>query len=137
MGAETAKDAWSRLAGLSALDGIQVIVDAESPLAPRGWIGSLAVDDTVTASVPRPDLERPVAAALAGLTSREASSPDTVVRRRLPPTRERLGPALLFCPPSGLDMTIARLTEAGRAGLTQELGELAAAIEALGDDGST
>jgi hypothetical protein len=34
-------------------------------------------------------------------------------------------------------MTIARLTEAGRAGLTQELGELAAAIEALGDDGST
>lgn len=44
--------------------------------------------------------ERPVAAALGGLTSREATDP-RIVGARLPPTRAVLGPAALFYPPAG------------------------------------
>jgi len=103
MGAEGAKQAWARLAGLARLDGIQVLVDAESPLGRRGWIGILAVDGTTTACVPHIDLERPVAAVLSGLTSQEATTPE-IVRPRLPPTRDVLGPALLFYPPDGFSL---------------------------------
>jgi hypothetical protein len=99
-GPATAKRAWARLAGLSGLERTQVFVDSESPLCPRHWIGILALDGTVTASVPRPDLEGPVTEALAGLTSHEATTP-AVVRPRLPPTRAVLGPARLFYPPVG------------------------------------
>ena len=59
----------------------------------------LDLDGTVTACVPRSDLVRPVAAGLADLTPREATSPD-IVRARLPVTRAVLGPALLY-PPAG------------------------------------
>lgn len=99
MGAEAAKRAWARLSGLPSLKGTQVIIDAESPLAPRGWIGILTLAGTITACVPRPELEGPVAAALADLTSGEATSPDVVVRR-LPPTLGLLGPAALFYLPT-------------------------------------
>jgi hypothetical protein len=100
MGAGAARRAWARLAGLPRLDGLQVVVDGESPLGRRGWIGILALDGTVTACVPRGDLKRPVTAALGGLTTEEATSPD-VVRARLPATRGVLGPAALFYPPVG------------------------------------
>ena len=56
MGAEAAKKAWARLVGLPGLDGVQVVVDPESPLAPRGWIGILVVGETIAASVPRANL---------------------------------------------------------------------------------
>jgi GNAT superfamily N-acetyltransferase len=100
MGADAARRAWARLAGLPRLDGVQVVVDPESPLGRHGWIGILAVDGTVTACVPRRDLAPRVAAALGALTSQEATMPD-VVRPHLPPTRAVLGPASLFYPPAG------------------------------------
>jgi hypothetical protein len=100
MGAGAARRAWARLAGLPRLDGLQVVVDAESPIGRRGWIGILALEGTVTACVPSGDLKRPVTAALGGLTTEEATSPD-VVRARLPATRGVLGPAALFYPPVG------------------------------------
>ena len=103
MGAEAARRAWARLAGLAAVDGIQVVVDAASPLGRRGWIGILAVDGMVTACVPRRDLEWPVATVLGGLTSQEATTPE-IVRPRLPPTRAVLGPAMLFYPPDGFSI---------------------------------
>jgi GNAT superfamily N-acetyltransferase len=103
MGPEVAKQAWARLAGLPDLDGLQVVVDAESPLGPAGWIGILVMDDTLTVSVPRADLAQPVAAALANLTSEEAILPDVVVSV-LPPTKTTLGPAALFYPPKGFSL---------------------------------
>ena len=101
-GGEDARRAWAQLAGLSALTDLQVVVDPDSPLGRRGWIAILALDGTVTASVPRRDLARPVTTALAGLTADESTSPD-IVRARLPPTRSVLGPAALFYPPPGFD----------------------------------
>lgn len=100
MGTVAARRAWARLAGLTDLGGVQVVVDAESHLGRRGWIGILAIDRTVTACVPRPDLARPVAAALRALTAQEATTPH-IVRPHLPPTRAVLGPASLFYPPDG------------------------------------
>jgi hypothetical protein len=44
MGAAGALQAWAPLAGLANLGGLQVVVDAESPLGRRGWIGILAID---------------------------------------------------------------------------------------------
>ena len=85
------------------MEGVQVVVDAASPLGRRGWIGILVIGTTVTASVPRADLERPVAEALAGLTGTDATNPDVVVPR-LPPTRAMIGPAALFYPPHGFSV---------------------------------
>lgn len=99
MGTKAANHAWAQLVGLSVLQGVQVIVDSKSPLAPRGWIGILALDGTITASVPRADLAGPVNAALVDLSSRQATMSDVVVPR-LPPTRAALGPASLFYPPN-------------------------------------
>jgi hypothetical protein len=103
MGADGARRAWAQLAGVARLDRLQVIVDAESPLARCGWIGILAIDGTVTASVPRHDLATPIATALRTLTSREATTPD-VVRPHLPPMRQLLGPASLFSPTAGFSV---------------------------------
>jgi GNAT acetyltransferase len=99
-GGDAARRAWAHLIGLPALAGVQVLVDRDSPLGRRGWIAILALDGSVTACVPRPDLVRPVAAGLADLTPREATSPD-IVRARLPVSRAVLGPAALFYPPAG------------------------------------
>ena len=92
------------------LEGIQVVVDAESPLARRGWIGILALAGTVTACVPRPELRAPVVAALATLEWDDVTSPE-IVTARLPPTRGRLGPAALFHPPAGFRVDDARTVE--------------------------
>jgi GNAT superfamily N-acetyltransferase len=127
LGPEGAKQAWSRLVGLTVLDGFQVVVDPKSPIAPRGWIGILVVAETITASVPTPDLEQPVAAALADLTSHEATRPDVVVPR-LPPTGATLGPAMLFYPSKRFSPTqIADVEQVSND-------ELAALFEAVAPD---
>jgi hypothetical protein len=128
MGAGAARRAWARLAGLAEIDGLQVVVDASSPLGRRGWIGILALDGTVTACVPRPALVRPVAAALGGLTSREATDPD-VVGARLPPTRAVLGPAALFYPPAGFAAADVPGVEQVPTGDARELFRVVAADE--------
>jgi GNAT acetyltransferase-like protein len=97
---EAVKQAWAHLASVDALARCQVLVDAESPLCPNGWIGILTVAETVTATVPRADLRPPVVAALEGLTAEDATDPHIVVPR-LPHIRAVLGPAALFYPTSG------------------------------------
>ena len=92
--------AWAGLAALAELRSLQVIVDPESPLGRRGWISSLALGSTVTASVPRADLREPTLAALNGLTPQEATDPEVIVGR-LPPSTSTLGPASLFYLPEG------------------------------------
>lgn len=124
-GIEAAREAWARLTGLPTLEGIQVVVDPESWLAPRGWIGILVVGTTITASVPRPDLEAPVMCALQSLTTEEATTPD-VVTRLMPPTRASLGPATLFYPPTGFGGS----TEAADEPSSEELADLLAAASA-------
>jgi len=123
-GVEGAWDAWSRLAGLSMMDGMQVVVDPESPLGPRGWIAILAVGSNIAASVPQPELKDVVAEALTGLTADEATTPD-VVAHRLPPARATLGPAALFYPPAGFTSARSEIVEASR----QEVAELCAAVD--------
>jgi GNAT superfamily N-acetyltransferase len=100
LGGAAARRAWARLAGLDELEGVRVVVGATPPFGRPGWIAILALDGTVTAAVPRPELVDPVAAALAGLDPREAITPG-IVRPRLPPTPAVLGPAALFYPPAG------------------------------------
>lgn len=95
---EPARRVWARLAGLDELRGLQVVVDPASGLGRAGWIAILALDGTVTASVPRAELREPVEIALAGLTLDDAIRP-AVVRPRLPPTAAVLGPAWLSYPP--------------------------------------
>jgi len=122
--AVAARGAWARLVGLSDLEGTKVVCDAESALCRRGWIGILALDGTVTASVPRPDLEGRVAEAIAGLTSEEATTPE-VVRPRLPQTRAVLGPVSLFYPPDSFSVAQLGSVEEVRG---DEIEELFAAV---------
>jgi hypothetical protein len=124
-GLETAKEAWGRLIGLSRLEGNQVVVDPESWLAPRGWIGILAIGTTITVSVPRPDLEAAVHLALEGFTADWATTPEFVTPR-MPPTRASLGPAVLYYPPSGFAASSRKLDE----GSSAELAVLPAAASA-------
>ena len=119
-GIEAAQEAWARLIGLSRLEGTQVVVDPESWLAPRGWIGILAIGTTITVSVPRPDLEAPVRLALQSLTAEKATTPE-IITPRMPPTRASLGPAVLFYPPSGYAASSPELDEASSAALADLL----------------
>jgi hypothetical protein len=73
---------------------MQVVVADRSPLCRTGWIGLLAIDETITAVVPDEGLVDPVQVALRGLAPSEAVDRD-VVAARLPPTRGSLGPAHL------------------------------------------
>src|SRR5439155_3660335 len=81
---------------------------------------------TVTASVPRPELEGPVTPALQGLTTDEATTPE-IVTRLMPPTRATLGPAALFYPPSGFEVSSREHDEASGT-------ELADLLAAAGTD---
>lgn len=99
LGGAAARRAWARLAGLEDLGGVSVVVGANPHFGRPGWIAILALDGTVTAAVPRPDLVDPVAAALADLDPRGAITPG-IVRPRMPPTRAVRGPAALFYPPA-------------------------------------
>ena len=87
--------AWSELAGLSTSEPVQVLVAAESPLGPPGWIRVLAIGPFVAASVPREDLAEPLLAALMDLTPEEATRPD-ILAPRIPAVGAVLGPAALF-----------------------------------------
>jgi GNAT superfamily N-acetyltransferase len=102
LGGAAARRAWARLAGLDELESMRVVVGATPPFGRPGWIAILALDGTVTAAVPRPELVEPVAAALRGVEPREATTVG-VVRPLLPPTRGVLGPAGLFYPPAGFE----------------------------------
>jgi RimJ/RimL family protein N-acetyltransferase len=124
-GVEAAQRAWSRLVGLSELRGLQVVVDQESSLGPRGWIAILAIASTITAVVPRPELREPVIVGLTGVTAHEATTPEIIVER-LPIARAMLGPAALYYPPPGFTLESQVAEEASR----QELSVLCAAVDA-------
>jgi hypothetical protein len=98
---EAARVAWARLLHLDCLEPVLVLVAPGSVLCPPGWIGILALDGTVTASVPDASLLRAVKGGLEGLTPEDAIRPEAV-RPRLPEARSVLGPAGLFYPSPGL-----------------------------------
>jgi len=87
------------------------VVNPDSWLAPRGWIGIVATGDAITASVDRPDLKPVVEAALEGLSPDEATTPEVVVPR-LPSAQATLGPAFLFYPPADFRAATAGAEEA-------------------------
>lgn len=124
LGVEAASAAWARLAGLESLEALHVSVDPRSPLAPSGWIGILTIGSTVTASVPRADLEDAVTAALTGLAAAEVTTPG-LVAQRMPPTRATLGPAALLYP--GASFLVP--SEPPDRATAPELSALVAAVE--------
>lgn len=104
-----ARAAWARLLELDSLSRLDVVVAEDSPLCRSGWIGILAVDGTVTASVPSAHLRTSIEEALAGLSPEDAVCVE-VVQPRLPATRSVLGPVALFYPPP--DYTVAESASA-------------------------
>ena len=100
LGAEAARRAWAQLADVNELTGTQVIVKADSPLAPRGWIGIVTVGDTIIVSVPHVGLKAAVSSGIAGLAIQDVTRPHLVLPR-LPPVRTVRGPAALLYPPHG------------------------------------
>jgi GNAT superfamily N-acetyltransferase len=99
--AERVKGAWASLVGVPALSARQVVVRADSYLCPPGWIGILALADTITVSVPREELLDQIDAALGDLPTAELMRPDALLPR-LSPISEVLGPAALFYPTGGV-----------------------------------
>lgn len=98
-GPEAAASAWRTLAGAPADGRVQVVVDARSWLAPKGWVGIVAIDNVITASVPTAELRTAVHGILAELAGDEATDAGTVVHRLS--SQSTLGPAHLFYPPEG------------------------------------
>jgi hypothetical protein len=113
--------AWRELAGGPSDGRLRVVVNPESWLAPPGWIGIVAIGDVITASVPRTDLEQPVAAALAGLGGEEATSVD--VLHVMPFATATLGPSALLYPPTKFEPSPV----AGEEASEEELAALLAA----------
>lgn len=110
--------AWAGLAGLEQLHDLQVVADADSFLCPRGWVGLLTLDGTVTAVVPGPAQVAMARAALAGLTPPEVTSAEVVVPR-FAAVAEVLGPAALFYPTAPLRRWPSEHKLVGRAGLDE------------------
>lgn len=89
------KRAWAKLIGLPELTRLQLLVDPISRLAPPGWIGILAIDDTLTISVPTHEFERRIKLAVRGVLPVDATNP-AVILPKFPPAKTVLGPAGLF-----------------------------------------
>lgn len=121
-GDRAAIDAWRRLAGAPPDGRLQVVVNPESWLAPRGWIGIVAIGDVITAAVPSPELLVPVESALAAVAGEHATDPDLIVPR-LTATAATLGPAQLFYPTA----TFEAAGEIGDEAPKVELAQLLAA----------
>jgi GNAT superfamily N-acetyltransferase len=119
-GDRAAIDAWRRLAGAPRDGRLQVVVDPDSWLAPRGWIGIAAIGDVITASVPSAELRAPVDSALAALAGEQATDPGLVVPR-LTSTIATLGPAPLFYPSASFEPAGQMADEATEAELAQLL----------------
>ena len=98
------------MVGVPALTARQVVVRADSYLCPPGWIGILALADTVTMSVPRDELVDEVDAALGHLPAAELMRPAALLPR-LPPISEVLGPAALFYPTDEIPALYAEAVE--------------------------
>lgn len=95
------KRAWASFAGIPQLEPLQVLVDPDSALAPPGWIGIVVIGDTLTASVPFPELVTPVAAALTDVARGTALDAARILDH-LPPVSQVVGPAALFYAPAPL-----------------------------------
>jgi GNAT superfamily N-acetyltransferase len=107
---------------LDQLRDLQVVVDAGSALCPKGWLGLLSLDGTVTAVVPNADQVPMARAALAGLTPAEVTTPAVAVPR-FDGVAELLGPAALFYPTAPLPGSARERQPVDRAEL-DELGDL-------------
>jgi GNAT superfamily N-acetyltransferase len=122
LGTAQIRGAWALLAGLDQLRDLQVVVDAGSALCPRGWVGLLSLDGTVTAVVPGAPHVPLARAALAGLSPDEVTNPEVVVPR-FGGVAEILGPAALFYPTAALP-ALARQHHGVETAELNELGEL-------------
>jgi GNAT superfamily N-acetyltransferase len=89
------KRAWATLIGIPELTKLRLIIDPISLIAPPGWIGIVAIDDTLTVCVPTRESEERVSLAISGLGPVDATRP-SVILPRLSLTARVLGPAALF-----------------------------------------
>ena len=101
-GSEPVVEAWRQLAGMQSGGSERVVVNPESWLAPRGWVGIVLIGDVLIATVPQPELRAVVADALQDLARDGAATIDAVLAC-LPQARATLGPAQLLYPPPGFE----------------------------------
>jgi GNAT superfamily N-acetyltransferase len=128
------KRAWAQLIGVSELTKFLVIVQANSPLAPPGWIGLLTVDDTMTACVPTPEHQERLRIAAGDWGSRNGAL-DTILAR-FPTKIHVLGPAGLFY---NLESVIFESSSGSESVPPQSIGALADSVssEDLDESGIT
>lgn len=98
---ERVQHAWATIIGVDALEGSQVVTRPTSEFAPPGCAAFLRIEDTVTVTAHDDALRRAVLIAIDGLDARAALDPD-VLRPRLPPVVDTLGPTSLFYLPGSL-----------------------------------
>lgn len=110
--AERIHGAWAEIAGVPRLATFQVLVRPRSMLGREGWIGVLALGDTLTLTVPERDLVRRIESAFPEAPLPRVTAEEIVARL---PAVEVLGPAGLFYPagpvtPPPPDTNVTRAT---------------------------
>lgn len=98
---ERVRAAWATILGVEDLSGAQVVVRPESPFAPAGCAAFLRIEDTLTVTAHDEAIAADVRAAVDDLDARQALDPD-VLRPRLPPVLDALGPTSLFYLPASI-----------------------------------
>lgn len=98
---ERVRRAWATIVGVEDLQDLQVVSRPTSAFAPPGCAAFLRIEDTLTVTCHDDHVAGTVRAAVEGLTVREALDLD-VLRPRLPPIVDVLGPTSLFYLPAPL-----------------------------------
>lgn len=98
---ERVRRAWATILNVDELQRVQVVTKPTSDFAPPGCAAFLRIEDTLTITAHDDAIAETVRAAVAGLDARVALDPD-VLRTRLPPIVDTLGPTSLFYLPAPL-----------------------------------
>lgn len=96
---ERVRRAWATIVGIEELRGTQLVVRPESPFAPAACAAFLRFEDTLTVTAHDDAIAALVRDALDGLDALAALDPE-VLRPRLPPIADTLGPTSLFYLPT-------------------------------------
>lgn len=110
---ERVRRAWATIVGVEDLQTLQVVARPASAFAPAGCAAFLRIEDTLTVTCHDDDIARTVHAAVDGLALHDALDLD-VLRARLPPIGDVLGPTSLFYLPAPLGTPAGDVDVVGR-----------------------
>ena len=122
---ERVRRAWATIVGVDELQRLQVVTRPASAFAPPGCAAFLRIEDTLTVTAHDDAIAAAVRAAIDGLDARAALDPD-VLRPRLPPVIDTLGPTSLFYLPASLGSPDPDVEVADRVALEGLLAAVAA-----------